>query len=319
MRTESTSRTLRILPWILFLLASMLLAGCSASSTMRVANGATPTTAATTAMPTVGVTPPPGGPCGSASTSTRAGDLLITNPYPGGSTYPSTKVPDGTPIKPLQVRYGSSSSGVALPGDPLTNPNLHEIVGGFGGGYRIDVCNASATQAHTIQSVTARIDSFAAYSGALNEWGACAGAYDASTKHSSGGGCGGGFYTACEYLHATFPAAAGSGTSVSAAQVGVGRNVAGDGASCPQFGALPVSLPPGGDLSILIGMSAPTASGTYAVAFGVTADAAAPAFVSAPRMLFAPAAHEWTGSACATPTMQSQIPAASSPTYYICP
>jgi hypothetical protein len=250
---------------------------------------------------------------------TRAGDLLISNPYPGGSTYPGVKIPDGTPPQPLQVRYESSSLGVALPSDPLTNPNLHEIVGGFGGGFLITICNTSAAQAHTIQGVSARIDSFTPYSGALNEWGACAGAYDASTKQNLGGGCGGAFYTACEYLHATFPSTAGAGASVTAAQVGVGRNVSGDGSSCPQFGALPVLLPPGGELTIILGLNLPAASGTYAIAFGVTADAAAPAFVPAPQVLFAPATHEWTGNACTASAMQAQIPAATSPTWYICP
>jgi hypothetical protein len=317
----------RRLPRILVILTSLALAGCGAATT-RVAGTTSPPVGGTPIgeiTPTLSPSPiaTQSTPCGSTPTyasAKRAGDLLITDPLPGGSTYPSTKLPDGTSLKPLQVQWASSTSGVALSRDLLTNPNLHEIVGGFGGGYNLSVCNASTTQTHTIQYVTARIDSFAAYSGALSEWGFCAGGpFDAATKQSKGAGCGGAFYTACEYLHATFAPSASAGAIVMASQVGDGRDVTGDAADCPQFGALPVALPAGAELTVLIGMTAPAASGVYAVAFGVAADSAAPVFISAPPMLFAPAAHEWSGGACATPTMQAQIPSASVPTFYLCP
>ncbi len=212
----------------------------------------------------------------------------------------------------------SSKSGLLVPADPLANPNMQEGLGDFGG-YEIDVCNASATRAHTIQGVTARIDGVAPYSGSLQEWkGSCDGVpYDASHTNLMAG-CGGGPYSACEYLHTTFPTTAGVGASVIATQTRSGRDDDGDG-RCPQFGPLPISLAAGAAMSINIGLTVPIAPGTYTVAFGVTADAAAPAFVSATPALFATAAHEWTGVACAAPAMQSQIPAASSPTYYICP
>jgi hypothetical protein len=249
----------------------------------------------------------------------REGDLIISIPSAGGSTYPGTKLPDDTPLKPLQVQYNSSPSGVALPGTPLINPNLQVVVGGFGGGFEINICNASANQPHIIKSLTARIDTVSPYFGTLNEWGYCAGAYDASSRASSGGGCGGAFYTACEYMQADFSPGATTGAAVVATQVGTGRDVSGDGADCPQFGALPVSLPPGAQLSVISGMVLPKAPGTYTVAFGVSADAASPTFVSAPPILVATVAHNWGGDACQTSAMQAQIPASTDTAYYICP
>jgi len=228
------------------------------------------------------------------------------------------KLPDGRPLKPMQVQFESSIAGVAVSADPATNPYMQEYADGFpaGGGYKLQLCNASATQAHTIRSVVARIAGFTAYSGALNQWDElCAGGpYDSSTMHL-GGECYSGPGLACEYLHFAFPTSAGVGAQVAAAQVAVGS----DGCRLSQAGPLPTSLPPGAELSIILGLTTPAVAGTYAYTLGIAADSATPKFISLPPLLFAPVAHEWTGRACQTPAMQAQIPAASSPTYYICP
>jgi hypothetical protein len=253
----------------------------------------------------------------------RAGDLLIfqldtlpgwqTSPVGfGGLAYPRTKLPEGTPLKPLQIPFDTTTFTSTLPQDPPTNPSMQE----HAGGYTLGVCNASTSQTHMIRSVTVRIETVAAYPGAVNQWYFCDAPYDASSKRTGVGGCGGAYW-AGEYLHATFAANAGAGAVVTAAQVSSGRDDGLDG-TYSQFGPLPVSLPPGQAIPINVGLTVPTAAGTYTFGFGLTIDGAAPVFVSAPPTLFAPA-RDWTGDACKAPAMQSQIPSASSPTYYICP
>jgi hypothetical protein len=63
------------------------------------------------------------------------------------------------------------------------------------------------------------------------------------------------------------------------------------------------------------------AAGTLQFAFGIGLDGAAPHYVptNSPAILVAPKATTWTGQACLTPTMQAQIPAATQPTYWVCP
>lgn len=320
---------------LILLLASLALAGCGATSTVRVSGATTPSvtvtpsitpteTATSVPTPTETATAVTSGPsCASSPTfasAMRAGDLLLTTnnghqglgPY----AYPGRKLPDGTPLKPLQVQDGSSTAGLAVPTDPPTNPTMPETAGLQPGGYEVDVCNASASQAHIIQGVTARIDTFAPYSGALNEWGACAGIFDASTMQASGGGCGGGPVGACEYFHATFTATAGA--SIAMSQVGSGRDNGSDG-GCPQFGPLPVSLASGSAMSINMTVTAPTAPGMYTFAFAIVADGASSPFVAELPTLFAPVAHAWTGPACAESSMRAQIPATTVATYYVCP
>jgi hypothetical protein len=152
------------------------------------------------------------------------------------------------------------------------------------------------------------------YIGALSQWDFCESAFDASSHHVTGGGCGGGYW-AGEYLHASFAANATTGATVATTQVSSGRD---DGLDGYPFGPLPVALKPGDTLPINVGMTVPTTPDTYAFSFQIVADGAT-IIASAPPTLLAPVAHEWTGQACTSPSMQSQIPAASTPTYYICP
>jgi hypothetical protein len=316
------------LAWLSLVTAIVLVAGCgvtpAGTSSGTPGSAASPSaTAAATALPTVDPSQVPAS-CGTGTAPVaRAGDLLIfqfdtldgwqTTPAGfGGLAYPRTKLPDSTPLKPLQIQFDTSTFTSTLPQDPPTNPSMQEHTGG----YTLGVCNASTSHVHVIQSVAVRIVSVVPYTGPVNQWLFCDAPYDASSKHTGIGGCGGAYW-AGEYLHATFAANAGVGATVTAAQASSGHDDGLDG-SYSQFGPLPVSLGPGQAIPINVGMTVPTVAGTYTFALGLTVDGAAPVFVSAPPTLFAPA-RNWTGEACKAPAMQSQIPAASSPTYYICP
>ncbi|HEX9039190.1 MAG TPA: hypothetical protein VF808_19575 [Ktedonobacterales bacterium] len=324
MPIKSSTRDRRALPWATLILVSLLAAGCGVSSTTgATAPTSTPSisaspTATETPAPNPTATPEP--PCDTTAqfaNATRAGDLLLSDM---GVNFlygaPGVKLPDATPLKPVQIQYGPSTSGLLLSGDPLTNPKLQEDTSGSGGGYEIDICNASATQTHTIQAVTARLTGFTSYSGPLQEWpGGCAQqAFDAKTRGPSDPGCGGGPYSPCEYMHANFLTTAGVGAKVIAKQTGDGRDV--PYGSCGQFGPLPVALAPGVAMSVNIGVTAPTAQGTYSFAFGFVVDGAAPAYISVTPTLLAPIAHLW--GYCTT-AVEAQIPTTKDDTYYICP
>jgi hypothetical protein len=74
-------------------------------------------------------------------------------------------------------------------------------------------------------------------------------------------------------------------------------------------------------VSFLVPIHGLTQQGTYALSFGLGIDGAA-ATPLAPRdgsFLIAPAPTVWTGTACTSPAMQAQMPAASTDTYYVCP
>jgi hypothetical protein len=250
----------------------------------------------------------------------RAGDVLIGPLHLAGLALPAAKLPDVTPLKPLAIQLrgptgatiGGAPGAATLSTDPPTNPTMDEHTGG----YEIDLCNASPTQAHTLMSVSARIDGFVAYTGQLSQWNPCSGAY---SRAGSVGGCGGAYFAA-EYLRAVFDATAGPGSVIQAGQVASGRD---DGAGQPYAGVspLPLRLAPHQSYPIDVGMTVPTAPGGYSFAFGLALDGAAPVSVSAPQpVLFAPVAHTWTAQACQQPAMQAQIPATTDPpAYYICP
>ena len=171
-------------------------------ATASATNTPSPTSAAT-------ITTTPGGHVNCATdplfagATHRIGDLLVSNVHLFNLAYPSRKVPENTPLKPLYI--GNSYNG-NLPDDPLTNPN---------DAYDFNVCNASATQSHTLSGVSAQIASLAAYGGQLNEWQRCNGAYTRSGPIP--GGCGGGD-PRDETLQAAFVAGAPAGTSATMSQ-----------------------------------------------------------------------------------------------------
>jgi hypothetical protein len=288
--------------------------GMPTATTAQATNTPLPTaTAAATPLPTASASQLAA--CGmtSAAGVWRLGDLLVVGPTFTNVAYPSRKLPDGTSLAPLALQAGSELD-TQLPLDPATNPYMAAGTGGF----ELFVCNSSSSKTHAVNSVSARIESAIAYAGALSQWNLCDGRYDASTRQPSESGCGGGF-CANETMNALFAPNAAVGATVTTTQQSSDRDIAG-GCSGPIVGPLPVSLKPLHSFSINIGIVAPTRAATYTWAFGLSQDSAAPIYLPATRLtLLAPVAHKWTGAACLQPTMQSQIPAASSPTYYICP
>jgi hypothetical protein len=307
------------------LLLLVLLAGCG--STVRSGESTATSTLSSTAAPTA--TPAP------TATATVAGadpalsisacdanaasqpgftlgDLRVSL-YPG-LAYPGRKLPDGTPLTPFQLAATSGSAlDAQLPLAPAVNPGLAEPTGG----YTVTICNTSKTTAHTITAVRLSITAMTPYTGQLNEWmsGALCATYYTRPNGVQGGGCGGGIGGA-NCMHVSFAATAGAGTVAQAAATG-----ARVGGGCNSMFALPLKLAPNLQLPLVVGLTPPTAPGTYTFAIGIGVDGGAVTYSPGQEpMLLAPIAHQWDGQACQANAMQSQIPAATNPpTYYICP
>lgn len=299
----------------LALVCILALTGCSASTSTSVpSTTSTPTptvvaaTPTQTALPTADATTRAS--CGFSPTEnvTLVGGLAINAAHVAHLAYPSWTLPDNTPLKPLAVNYPTQNP---YPDLPLSNPGMHEV----GGGFDLLVCNTTQT-VHTLTSVSVQIASFQAYSGKLNVWNWCtSNAYDAQYGRVGGGGCGGGDF-ANEWLHATFAPDATSGATVVATQTGTG-SAPGDPSPFPP---LPYALAAHKTVTVAVGVTVPTASGIYRFALGLSVDGAAPIFYSTSEPnLFAPVAQYWGGTGCTDPAMKAQIPAATTPTYYICP
>jgi hypothetical protein len=311
--------------WVGAILAGMLLVGCGSpaatQSTVRSSNTATavppPTPTATQAATPLPTADPAqaAAACrwnqGLSSGAVHVGDLFISR-ISLGLANPDVMLPDGTPLKPLQVQTAISSnawaSGSFTPPPAMVNPALKEQLGSFD----ISICNGSPTQSHVVQGTSIRIDTQTPYSGQLNVWKSCTVAYSRQ-QPGGAGGCGGG-YAGEEYLHATFASGATAGAVAAAVQTNVGA-VPGN------HGPLPVTLAHGSTLELSTGLTLPSAPAMYTFSLGITVDGATSIWLPVSgSMLFAPVAHVWSGVACAAPTMQSQIPAATNPpSYYICP
>jgi hypothetical protein len=162
------------------------------------------------------------------------------------------------------------------------------------------VCNQTNV-AHTLTSMQVVIASFAPSSGPVAVWQVCGnGVYDAATKHSLGG-CGGGMATTL--LSSTVTS---NTTGASALVEGL---------------TWPATIDAQKSIAFTVGVSGLISQGTYALSFALSVDGAAPTQVT-PRdgsFLIAPAAKQWSGTTCQTPTMLAQIPAATQDTYYVCP
>ena len=246
----------------------------------------------------------------------QIGDLFVTTVRMALDT-PAEMLPGGTPLKPFQLASVLDLSK-DFPNSPPTNPLVDEH---RAGGYGFSICNSSIGQTHVIQSVTVTVAAFSAYTGKLNSWQPCGGYYTRPARQSvtfttSAGGCAADYF-ANESLHATFSAYAAGGASVVAEQTGTADSPDGSQHVTP----LPYALPPGLAIGVLVGLTVPTTPGAYTFAFSLRVDNGSPAAISSmPPALFAPVTHKWTGTACATPAMQSQLPpAGSQPTYWICP
>jgi hypothetical protein len=243
----------------------------------------------------------------SQTTGFQIGDIIIVQPSEV-LAYPQRKLPDSTTLaQPVQLNDDIGSQTFA--GTPETNPDIKDE------GYGFTVCNNSASQNHTIQSVSVSVASFTSYTGQLNSWQPCNGAYD-SVARTWASGCGGGEIFD-ERVHATLPPSGGVGASAT----GVVTSTSNDSSTpAPNFQPLPLSLAPGKSVSIIFSLTVPTAPGTYAFTLALSFDSvAATKFWTSTPALFAPVAHQWDGQACQASSMQSQIPTTGPETFYICP
>jgi hypothetical protein len=315
----------------MLLALSLLLSGCGVSYTTTVISIGPTATTIPSSLPAA--SPAAVRACGIQNATPVAytqpvpyiqlGDLVIGRATLGSLSYPSVALPAGTPLKPLKVGVPVSDN-VFIFGGPLDRlPPVNPALQGNGAGYQLSICNASSTVHHTLQGVSARIESLTPSSGQLAVWKTCDEAYwrphgetGATQQPQSGSVCGG-LAIYGETLQATFPAAAGQGATVTTQQLSDGQK---DGGPFP-VGPLPLSLPPGENITIDVQMAPLGTPGTYLFAFGLTVDGAAPTYVPATQLaLFAPAAHTFTGVACEQPSMASQIPQATNPpTFYVCP
>jgi Putative zinc-finger len=197
-----------------------------------------------------------------------------------------------------------------LPKPP--NPPVNPETSG-GNGYLFTICNTSSTTSHVIASVAVRIAAFAPYSGTLNTYMFCDSFYQ-RPYGVAGGGCGGGL-TFDEQLQANFLAKATSGAQVTATQLRTGRT----GPTGPTATPLPIGLGPGQMLVIALGVTPPTAPGTYTFAFGLNYDTVISAPISTMEpTLFDSAAVKWNGGNCTKPALLNQIPASDTTGRYVC-
>lgn len=291
--------------------ATLLLAGCGAPARKT---SPTPTSSPVTITPISKAAYEAA--CGKApwgQQAYRAGNLYLSQGY--ALTYPSRKLPDGVEQRPMQLagQTGEQALDAQIPPAPLVNPMMDQT----GSGFVVWVCSPTTGQPATVRAAALRIDSFTAYSTHVDSWNICDGYYTRSEPNGvTGGGCGGAI-VADEYLHATFPINAGTGAAVTATQIGTGKNPDTNQPASP----LPVTLRPGESLSLIVSVTMPTRSGTYAFSLGLAIDQRAPAFapVGEPALISS-AAQKWSGKGCLSPNMQAQIPVATTPpTYYICP
>lgn len=297
-----------------------LLAGCGSPTKTPIGGRQTSLTTTPTGAATLGPTPLPTAPLYQQAACTQTirynlgtftqVDGVIVSPVGLGLDNPNEQVPDRTPSKPIQIPTNGTNN--PFPDSPAVNPRMGEGVAGI----IFLVCGGSDTATHTLQSVRVSIASFTPYTGQLNTWQPCDGVYTKRNGYSPAGCGADAFYD--ELLHATFSSTDGAGATVTAVQTGT--------SSVPQAGGktispLPVTLASGSGVTIDVGITVPTAPGTYTFAFSLVVDGAAPVtFGKTDPLLFAPVARSWSGQGCTTPAMQALIPAsAGQDDQFICP
>jgi hypothetical protein len=309
----------RIPPLLLPLLLPLaLLAGCgqTVSGSPNTDTAKTPTATAyptATLAPTVAPTPAAltsGHPC-TTDTSGQVsyvwiGDLKVSQAH-FILAYPARQLPATlNTSKPYRLPANAFD-----PPDPPVNPHTDD-----GNGYSLTICNTAKSASHTIYGVTVSIAAFTPYTGTLNTWQFCDSVY-ARPDGVQGGGCGGAYVTD-EKLQAQFAGDAGVGAKAQVIQLGTGT-AAPDGGL--DTSPLPIRLGPGQMLVVTLGVTPPTALGTYNFAFGLSYDSVTSAPISTMQpTLFDSATVAWNGQNCAKPALLSQIPAAitNPPTDYVC-
>jgi hypothetical protein len=190
----------------------------------------------------------------------------------------------------------------------MTNPQMSSA----GGGFVISVCNVSGSASHVLQAVSAKLVSFTAYNGALNEWQACNAPVD-SHGNPTAGGCGGAV-AGCDCFHTAFPDNSPVGTEESMTQTDDTLNNPGD-----HLAKLPFTLAAGKSIQFFAAMEVPKPAGQYGFLFNLQFDGTKVASPNSPVVLLAPVAHEWTGQACLKAPFMAQITPTNPESYYICP
>jgi hypothetical protein len=216
--------------------------------------------------------------------------------------FQSELMPNNLPTAPYKVPLTATQAQdiTTFHPNPPVNPSLDT-------GYAVEVCNVTSAS-QTVTSLSVTITSFTPSSGPVTVWHLCQdGPYDTATK-SNVGGCGGSAGIT-DSLAATLP---GDRTGASAPAI---ANANGGGPTPP------FAIDPNQSIVFLIAVDGLTSQGTYSLSFGLSIDGSAPTTLapSDGAFLIAPAAIIWTGTACQTPAMLAQIPAASQDTYYVCP
>ena len=300
------------------LLLVALLSGCGESTVTRSGPHITGSPSATAGSPTATATPAvtpamlgAGNQCNpnlyGYNNPVVMGDLHVTKAIFEFS-WPSYELPatlDASKPFPLPANI-PDYSGATGPVPPV-NPTVSDTFG-----YALDICNTSRTTSHVIKAITVSIAAFTPYSGQLNSWNTCTPAYQ-RPNGVIGGGCGGGSAEG-EGLHATFASNASAGAQVTAAQVSTGTDE--NGGHVPP---LPIKLGPDQRIRINLGLTPPTAQGSYTFTFSLSYDNTPAATISTmPPTLFDSAAVEWSGSNCAAPTLLAQIPTSDTQNRYVC-
>lgn len=302
---------MRVTGWRAFIagatLLSAALVGCGTPSpTPPTAGAVHPAKATATVAATPLPTAQPNAACqfesqgGTPAVVQLSDGMQVSLPAPA-LQYPSAPLPAALPDSPYQVPANVYGGNYA-PSSPV-NPVLED-----GSGYVIEVCNPTQAS-HQVTAMSATISSFQpASGGTANIWNQCNPMFDASTQQLYGGGCGGGML-ADEYLHAQFASVAPGATA---------RAILSTSANMPSE-PLPVTINPNGILVIDLGIGGLSKDGTYQLTFGIAADGAAPATLSAnaPPFEILQQARTWKGQNCQSAA--AQIPHASQQTLYICP
>jgi hypothetical protein len=248
----------------------------------------------------------------------QVGDLLYTPIGLNDFDDPGAELPDAASISqpfrlisPFEVSYTAD-----FPSSPFTNPR----VAGQGNGFVFEVCNASTTQSHLLQSIIAKIVILTPYAGQLSEWNGCDTAITSQHQDAVYSTCPPVTSTRhCMCFHATFSPPATAGSAVEMTQTNA--EVAAPGSGQGIAGEFPLELGPRQSVWFQLDMDQPTSPGLYSFTFGLMMDNAGITFdpYTGPTVLLAPVAHKWSGQACLSqPGLLSQITPTNPETYYIC-
>jgi len=218
--------------------------------------------------------------------------------------YPSAMLPSNAPNAPYKVPLTASEAQqvITFHPNPSVNPSLDT-------GYVVQVCNQT-TVAHTVSSIDVNIAGVIPSSGPVAVWHLCQdGPYDAATRQTTGG-CGGSAGQV-DWLAVNLPS-----NSTGAGATAVPN--ASENSNGPE---LPLVIVPNKSVVFLVAVHGLITQGTYTLSFGIGVDDYVPVALDTLDATFfiAPSPTVWTGTACQTPAMQAQIPAASTDTFYVCP